>query len=108
MEDLLPSLVLNRQESTKMVYVRAVSLILIALGICVVTRGQTQFGTVCVAPISSEPPTWTSPGGDYNPATLSVKIDNGKLVPWPHQGSLLITDLKLEERHLISVWSDGK
>jgi hypothetical protein len=36
---------------------------------------QPERGTVCVLPNSSEPPTRTSPGGEYNPATLSVKIE---------------------------------
>jgi len=37
-----------------------------------------------------------------------VKIDNGKLMLWPHRESIRVTDLKIDERHLISVFSDGK
>ena len=91
-----------------MVRPRAISVLLTAFGICGVLCGQSQVGTVCITPISLEPPTWISPGGNYNPATLSVKIDNGKLLSWPHQESRLVGDLKLNERHVISVWSDGR
>lgn len=69
---------------------------------------QSQRGTVCLAPISSQPPRWISPGGDYNPATLSVKIDHGRWILWPHKESVVIGDLDLNQRHLLTVTSDGK
>jgi hypothetical protein len=72
---------------------------------------QQHRGTVCAAPISSQPPTWISPGGAYNPATLSVKIDRGRLILWPHKEnkeSVTIGDLDLNQRHLLTVTSDGK
>ncbi len=50
----------------------------------------------------------SSPDAIYNPTTLSVKIDSGKLMLWPHKESIPVNDLKLDQRHLISVWSDGK
>ena len=84
--------------------------LLIAFAICLVlsAQPQPQRGTVCIAPISSEPPTWISPGGEYNPATLSVKIDRGRLIPWPHKECVSIGDLDLNQRHLVTVTSDGK
>ena len=44
-------------------------------------------GTVCVAPNSTQRPTVVSPGQDYNPATLSVRIDKGPSRLWPFQGA---------------------
>ena len=65
-------------------------------------------GAVCVAPNSEKPPTRISPGGMYNPATLSVKIDNRKPVPWPHKESLKIDRLDLTKRHLVVLTSAGR
>ncbi len=67
-----------------------------------------QQGFVCVAPNSTQRPTRISPGGDYNPTTLSVKTDKGRLVLWPHKEGLRIADLDLNERHLVTLVSDGK
>jgi hypothetical protein len=88
---------------------RAWSAMILAFGGCQMLSGQPRNGKICVAPISSEPPMRaSSPDAIYNPATLSVKIDSGALMLWPHKESMPVTDLKLEQRHLISVWSDGK
>jgi hypothetical protein len=78
------------------------------LAMCPALSGQPQRGTVCVAPNSSKPPERFSPGGDYNPATLSLKIDNGRLILWPHKESVIIGDLDLQQRHLVVLTSDGK
>jgi len=86
----------------------AIGAISILLLWCSIASGQTERGTICVAPNSSEPPTRISPGGEYNPATLTVSVDKGKPVPWPHKDSVKIADLNLAERHLIILTSDGK
>jgi hypothetical protein len=70
--------------------------------------GQSKSGTVCVLPNSTEPPSRTSPGGMYNPATLTVSVDKGKPILWPHQQPVRIENLSLEERHLVVLASDGK
>jgi hypothetical protein len=80
----------------------------IVLLCCSIVSGQTERGTICVAPNPSEPPTRISPGGDYNPATLRLSVDKGKPIPWPHKDSVKIADLNLAERHLIILTSDGK
>ena len=69
---------------------------------------QSESGTICVLPNSPDPPTRISPGGEYNPATLTVRID--KLVPilWPHKHPVRIENLALNERHLVVLTSDGK
>lgn len=54
------------------------------------------------------PPTRISPGGFYNPATLSVKIDKNPPILWPHKESIKIGDLDINQRHLIVLTSDGK
>ena len=81
---------------------------LLAFGGCLLRSGQARDGKVCIVPVSSGPKGMASPGGEYNPATLPVRIDTGKLMPWPHRESTPVSDLKLEQRHLISVFSDGK
>ena len=86
----------------------AIRVITILLLSCPVLYGQSERGTICVAPNSPEPPTLISPGGDYNPATLSLSIDKGKPILWPHKESIKIDGLNLAERHLIILTSDGK
>lgn len=49
-----------------------------------------------------------SPGGEYNPSTLTITIDKKPPVPWPHKEKVKIRGLTLSERHLIVLRSDGK
>ena len=70
--------------------------------------GQSGRGTVCVAPNSPDPPTRISPGGLYNPVTLSLKIDKDPPILWPHKDSIKIGDLDANQRHLVVLTSDGK
>ena len=65
-------------------------------------------GTICVLPNSPEPPTKISPGGEYNPTTLTVSIDKGSPIHWPHKKLVKIENLLLNERHLVVLTSDGK
>jgi len=69
---------------------------------------QHEFGTVCVLPNSSEPPRRFSPGGEYNPATLTVRIDKREPILWPHKKPIRIENLDLKDRHLVVLTSDGK
>jgi hypothetical protein len=70
--------------------------------------GVKSRGTVCVQPNPTERPKWISPGGDYDPGTLTIRIDKMKPVPWPHKECVKIGDLDLGERHLVALTSDGK
>ena len=65
-------------------------------------------GTVCVAPNSEEPPSRISPGGQYNPKTLMLRIDKKEAIHWPHKESVKIDGLDVNTRHLIVLYSDGK
>jgi hypothetical protein len=65
-------------------------------------------GTICVLPNSPDPPTRISPGGDYNPTTLTVRIDDRKPLPWPHKEPIRIENIGLDGRHLLVLTSDGK
>jgi hypothetical protein len=65
-------------------------------------------GSICVLPNSPEPPTRISPGGEYNPQTLTVHVDHKKLISWPHKEPVLIEGLDLRKRHLVVLTSDGK
>jgi hypothetical protein len=69
---------------------------------------QAQHGTVCVAPNSTKTPTRFSPGQNYKPATLSIRMDKGPSALWPHKQAMKIGDLDVDERHLVTVTSDGK
>jgi hypothetical protein len=69
---------------------------------------QRNRGSVCVLPNSPEPPTRISPGGEYNPDTLTVRIDNRETLHWPHKQRVLVNDLNLEEKHLVVLTSDSK
>ncbi len=65
-------------------------------------------GSICVLPNSPEPPTRISPGGEYNPDTLMLRVDKRELIRWPHKSRLLIDGLDLQERHVVALTSDGK
>src|SRR5713101_6792731 len=86
----------------------AVLPVLTAFLLCLSLSAEPGSGTVCIAPNSVEPPTLVSPGGAYNPATLLLKIDKRKAIPWPHKESFKIEGLDLKERHLVVLISDGK
>jgi hypothetical protein len=87
---------------------RASQIALLVLVSCPFLSAQSGRGTVCVAPNSSEPPTRISPGGDYNPATLTIQVDKRPPIQWPHKESVQIGDLDLSAHHLIVLTSDGK
>jgi hypothetical protein len=72
------------------------------------TNDAAQSGSVCVLPNSPDPPRWISPGSNFNPKTLTVRIDSRDAIHWPHQTRILIDGLNLEEKHLIVLTSDGR
>jgi hypothetical protein len=86
----------------------AAAALFLALLISQSMSAEGSEGTVCVAPNSAERPTLFSPGLEYNPATLSLKIDQRQTIPWPHKDSVKIDGLDLKERHLVVLTSDGK
>jgi hypothetical protein len=49
-----------------------------------------------------------TPGQNFNPATLTLKIDKRPPIPWPHKESVKVEDLDVGERHLVVLTSDGK
>jgi len=69
---------------------------------------NNKAGSICVLPNSPEPPTRISPGGEYNPDTLMVRLDKREPIRWPHKSRLLIDGLDLQDRHLVTLTSDGK
>jgi hypothetical protein len=85
------------------------SLFLLASTVAAQNRStEPKTGSVCVLPNSPEPPSRISPGGEYNPDTLTIRIDKLKSIPWPHKSPVLIDNLDLKERHLVVLTSDGK
>ena|ERR1700722_12686662 len=75
---------------------------------CPFVSGQSARGTVCVGPVSPERPNFVSPGGFYNPTTLTVRIDKEKPIIGPHKNCVKVDNLDLSKRHLVVVSSDGK
>ena len=71
-------------------------------------EGSNNTGSICVLPNSPNPPTRISSGGDYNPDTLTLRIDERQAIRWPHKEPVLIEGLNLHERHLVVLTSDGK
>jgi hypothetical protein len=69
---------------------------------------EHKTGSVCVLPNSPEPPSRFSPGGEYNPDTLTIRIDKLRSIRWPHKSPVLIDDLDLKDRHMVVLTSDGK
>ena len=72
------------------------------------TESNNEHGSICVLPNSPEPPTRISPGGEYNPKTLTVRIDEQEPIRWPHKQPVLIEGLDLQANHLVVLTSDGK
>ncbi len=72
------------------------------------TESDNEQGSVCVLPNSSERPTRMSPGGEYNPKTLTLRIDKQEPIRWPHKEPVLIDALDLQANHLVVLTSDGK
>lgn len=70
--------------------------------------GEHQTGSICVLPNSPEPPARISPGGDYNPKTLTLRIDRQESIRWPHEQPVLIDGLDLQTSHLAVLTSDRK
>jgi len=72
------------------------------------TEHSNAVGRVCVLPNPAERPSRISPGGDYNPDTLTLRIDKREPIRWPHKKNARIDELRLQERHLVVLTSDGK
>lgn len=77
-------------------------------GAAVAQTASRNGGSVCVLPNSAERPTRISPGGDYNPDTLTIRIDKSQPIRWPHKEPVLINGWDLQEQHLVVLTSDGK
>jgi hypothetical protein len=71
-------------------------------------EANAKSGSICVLPNSPEPPTRISPGGEYNPDTLTVRVDKAQSIRWPHKEPILIDGLDLQANHLVVLTSDGK
>jgi len=71
-------------------------------------KANNEQGSVCVLPNSPEPPTRISPGGEYNPKTLTLRIDQQEPIRWPHKRPVLMDGLDLQANHLVALTSDGK
>src|SRR5881227_1575680 len=70
--------------------------------------GEHKTGSICVLPNSPEPPTRFSPGGEYNPKTLTLRIDAQEPIRWPHNQPVLIDGLDPQMSHLVVLTSDRK
>lgn len=71
-------------------------------------ESNNERGSICVLPNSTESPTRISPGGEYNPKTLTLQIDRQRPIRWLHTQPALIEGLDLQANHLVVLSSDGK
>jgi len=82
---------------------------LIAMLLCPVSFGQSEQGSVCVAPISKG---WPPTAGTVELACasnkFSLKIDAQKAIPWPSTESIKIDGLDINTRHRVVVYCAGK
>lgn len=72
------------------------------------TESNNEHGSICVLPNSPEPPTRISPGGEYDPKTLTLRIDKKEPIRWPHEQPVRIDGLDLRANHLVVLTSDSK
>ena len=72
------------------------------------SESNNERGSICVLPNSPEPPTRISPGGEFNPKTLTLRIDKQEPIRWPHKQPVVIQGLDLQTNHLVVLTSDGK
>jgi hypothetical protein len=72
------------------------------------SESNNEHGSICVLPNSPEPPTRISPGGEYNPNTLTLRLDKQEPIRWPHKQPVLIDGSDLQTNHLVVLTSDGK
>ncbi len=84
------------------------SLLIFPFAMAAQNEAEQKNGSVCILPNSPEPPTRISPGGEYNPKTLTLRIDKQEPIHWPHKQPVLIDGLDLQARHLVVLTSDGK
>ncbi len=89
-------------------FVGSVLVVTVLVSVHVVAHAQSERGRICVAPNPTTTPERFSPGLDYDPATLTVRIDKRPPVKWPHQESVNIDGLDRSERHLVVLTSRGK
>ena len=76
---------------------------------CPAFSAEPERGSVCVAPVSVEPPITAATAELFcHSGILSFKIDNQQVVPWPHKESLTIEGLDLAQGHRVMVLCDGK
>ncbi len=69
---------------------------------------QPNRGAICVAPVPADRPRRTSPGQDYNPDTLSIRLDRREAVRWSKKEWTKFQDFDTATRHLVVLTSDGK
>ena len=72
--------------------------------------GIPQFGTICVLPFSSKLKRKISSPGNYNPATLKLRIDQQQALSWPREQPVKIEHLSLSwsDEHSVVIISDNK
>jgi hypothetical protein len=80
--------------------------LLVELLSALLTVAEPKTGMLCVIP---NPPGCCQYGGvPFDPTSLMFRIDNGKKTPWPEKTGVRIDGMKLEEKHLVVVYSGGK
>jgi hypothetical protein len=89
---------------------RAVPITLLLLAICLFCSdvyGQSETGSICVAPNSAETPQRCAPGLCAGGA-LSLRFDYQPVQPWPESESIKVTGLSATERHRVVIYRARK
>jgi hypothetical protein len=81
---------------------------LLAGVLCPTLAAQSKPGTVCVTPISPTRPQIVSPGGNYNPETLTLRFDKRETIRWSTKDWTKVEQFDPTVRHLVVLTSDGK
>lgn len=70
-------------------------------------HGQSDAGSLCVAPNLAKTPQRCAPGL-CGSGKLSLKIDRRTIQPWPKSESMRIDGLKITARHHVVIYRAGK
>jgi hypothetical protein len=81
--------------------------LLTALVVNSVSSAESEFGSVCIAPVLEKPDPRSAPSLFCDSEKLSLKID-AKAMPWPIKESVRIAALDAAARHAVVILCDGK
>jgi hypothetical protein len=85
----------------------AVGIAMVGLA-CQPSLGQSEGGSICVAPLPRDTPATSAPGLGCPSNHFSLRIDHEQRVAWPNAEPLKIEGLDPAIRHSVTVYCEGK